>query len=152
MRGRNGKASGQCWIGFNNRLFTIALGAIAVAPLSSGITFSLSKPAVAADLNQQLTIYLNNRTRSSTRDEADRLLQLGKIQESDGRLADAIKSWQRAVTTYQDIGDQEAAAVTFGYLGRTYAQLGSLRLKKMLCVANWPSPDTVRTLMDKFML
>jgi tetratricopeptide (TPR) repeat protein len=78
----------------------------------------------AADLNEQLTVRLNNGTYGKPRDKADQLLQLGKLQESDGQWQEAVQSCQQALMIYQDIGDREAESLTYGYLAFGYAQLG----------------------------
>jgi tetratricopeptide (TPR) repeat protein len=121
---QDGKEPDQRRVAVECQLRVIGLWVIAFSSVMFAIAPALVSPAIAADLNQQLTIYLNNRTRGSARDEADRLLQLGKLQESDGFLVDAINSWKQALRLYQDMGDQEAASVTYSYLGLAYATLG----------------------------
>jgi len=80
-------------------------------------------PLRAPSLNQQLLIRLNNGTQGSARNQADDLLQLGKVQEAGGALADAIQSWQKAAELYREIGDVPANALVQSYLGSAYLRL-----------------------------
>ncbi len=80
-------------------------------------------PLRAPSLNQQLLIRLNNGTQGSARNQADDLLQLGKVQETGGALADAIQSWQKAAELYREIGDVPANALVQSYLGSAYLRL-----------------------------
>ncbi|MBD2022692.1 tetratricopeptide repeat protein [Leptolyngbya sp. FACHB-36] len=85
----------------------------------------LGAPAIAADLTQQFRAPAT-RTRSAARDDADRFLQLGKTQELDEFLEDAVQSWQQALQRYQDSGDREGETLVYGYLGSAYVRLGQL--------------------------
>ncbi len=97
-------------------------------------------PAAAGDLNQQLTIPLNNGTHSPARDSADRLMGLGKAQQMEGDLTGAIASWRQAIRLYQQIGDMDAQGVVYGALASAYDQLDQPRaredsLRRRLAVA-----------------
>lgn len=99
---------------------------LAVALLTLGLLTlgdSVPRVAIAADLNDQLNIQINNGARNSSRDQADRLIELGKTQELDGALQDAIQSWQQALILYQSLRDAEAENLTYSYLGNAYMAL-----------------------------
>lgn len=92
---------------------------LAIGAINSGPT-----RVSAADLNEQLQIQINNGSRNTTRDEADRLMALGKTQEQDGFLQEAVQSWQQALLMYQNLQDVEAQNLTYSYLGNAYVNLG----------------------------
>lgn len=98
-----------------------------VLPLILGIS-SGAFSSHAADLNQQLDIPLNNGTLSTTREQADDLLRLGKVQAADGFVVQAIQSWQTALKQYQQIGEVPSQALAYRYLGAAYLQLGQVEL------------------------
>ncbi|HEY9656148.1 MAG TPA: tetratricopeptide repeat protein, partial [Crinalium sp.] len=96
------------------------------ALVGTGMSIALLSPLAvsAAELNQQLNVQLNNGTQGASRNEADRLLQLGKDQELDGSLADAVQSWQQALKLYQTLVDRPGEALAYGYLGLAYSRMG----------------------------
>ena len=122
----------------------------AVVVVTGAIVSLSSCPASAADLNQQLNVHVNNGTRGASRDEADRLLQLGKDQAFDGSLADAVQSWQQALRLYQNLVDRSGEALAYGYLGSAYAVWGDQTMLKMCCADSWRSPATNKIFKDKF--
>jgi tetratricopeptide (TPR) repeat protein len=105
--------------------FIIGSGAIVAA-------FWLPVIAKANDLDrpdpllQQMIIPQNSGTQSLTRNQADRLLQLGQEQMQAGSVLEAVRSWQKALQLYRQIGDSQAEALTLSYLGPTYQQLGRM--------------------------
>ncbi len=112
----------QGWLG--PRLRAIALGIAVLPPFAMGAVLSWSNLAIASDLNQQLTVRINNGTYGRSRHTADQLLRVGKTLESDGRLQEAVQSWQTALAIYQELGDREAETITYGYLASAYGKLG----------------------------
>ncbi len=102
----------------------LILGAVMLSSGMGAIALLSPGSANAAELNQQLQVDLNNGTLSTTRNEADRLLQLGKDQEADGSLEAAVQSWQQALKLYQSLVDRPGEATAYGYLGSAYGQLG----------------------------
>jgi tetratricopeptide (TPR) repeat protein len=95
--------------------------------LASSFNALVPVTASASDLNRQLTIHLNSGSRSTARDEADRLTQWGQSQAAQGDWARAIGSWQRALQLYQTLGDMDAQGMIYGYLASAYAQTGQPR-------------------------
>lgn len=116
----------------NIRLTAIAalktLGAIAV--VLGGTVWQSVAVVQAADLTQQMTIQLNSGTRSHARDEADRLLALGKTQAAEGKWLDAIVTWQAAQQLYQRLGDMDGQGIAYSYLAKAYAQRGDTRAQE----------------------
>ena len=51
-----------------------------------------------------------SRQLSDWNEEAQTLLNIGKLQTSQGQLADALQSYQRSLALFQQVGDQANAA------------------------------------------
>ena len=62
-------------------------------------------------------------TQNTSKTEADRLLQQGTQQLQRGQIREAIESWQKALTIYQEIGDRRGEAYSLGNLGIAYNSL-----------------------------
>lgn len=120
------QGTGQGWgkALIRHRLQAIALGLAVLPPFVVGTAPGWLNSVRAADLNEQLTVRLNNGTYGRSRNIADSLLRVGKAQERNGLLQNAVDSWQQALKIYQDIGDREAETQTYGYLTFAYARLG----------------------------
>jgi tetratricopeptide (TPR) repeat protein len=84
----------------------------------------LSLSVRGSDLNRQLSIPLNNGTLNEQRQEADQLLQLGRQQQQQGNLNQAVLAWEAALTIYQDLRDVEAQGMVYELLGKIYTDLG----------------------------
>ncbi len=92
--------------------------------LSLSLVLAIPKAARADIIDQEFNIPLNNGTLGVPRNVADRLFEQGIVQEQQGALEQAINSWLQALEIYHRIGDTEAQAQTYSYLGLTYAKLG----------------------------
>lgn len=92
--------------------------------LSFSLVLVVPKAVKADIIDREFNIPLNNGTLGVPRDFADRLFEQGIVQGQQGSLNQAITSWLQALEIYRRIGDTEAQAQTYSYLGLTYAKLG----------------------------
>jgi len=63
-------------------------------------------------------------TQNTSKAEADRLLQQGIQQRQRSQFREAIESWQKSLSIYQEIGDRRSEAGTLSSLGLVYRALG----------------------------
>ncbi|WP_293069719.1 CHAT domain-containing tetratricopeptide repeat protein [Moorena sp. SIO4A5] len=102
----------------SSRIATIAL---------LGILNSLSPPL----LGNVLTLFPVSpalaQTVESRKTEADRLFEQGLEQAKVSQFQKALESWQKALTIYREIGDQQGEANSLENLGIVYDNLGDYR-------------------------
>ena len=94
------------------------VGIIFLASLVTAVTAI----ALPTQTQSQTIVNLENR---ALRDEADRLLDVGKTQLKNGKHREAIKTWLYAISYYRRVNDQSSISYTLGRMSEAYLMIGA---------------------------
>lgn len=124
MKGRTQAVQSSILTNSDKQRICLFVLLLLLSPYHFLIPLGFPSRANAQSLEQQFLSVPRRGNYNPIREEGDRALRLGLLQQQSGSLEKAIESWSQALTLYQRIGDLDAMGTAYGYIGKAYADLG----------------------------